>query len=125
MNRSGSTSGPSAQAFCSWWGVEESERPTHPPTLSVQGQPQECKPLSGSCKVLTRSPPNPPIRVFFNMKHFQTMLKTKLNVLTLRKEPLPTVIFHEPEAIELCSTTPLTKGRTHAGYKQKTNRASD
>ncbi|KAK1900368.1 PTB-containing cubilin and LRP1-interacting protein, partial [Dissostichus eleginoides] len=62
-------------------------------------------------------PPNPPIRVFFNMKHFQTMLKTKLNVLTLRKEPLPTVIFHEPEAIELCSTTPLTKGRTHAGYK--------
>ncbi|KAF3848041.1 hypothetical protein F7725_021069 [Dissostichus mawsoni] len=49
--------------------------------------------------------------------HFQTMLKTKLNVLTLRKEPLPTVIFHEPEAIELCSTTPLTKGRTHAGYK--------
>lgn len=45
------------------------------------------------------------------------MLKTKLNVLTLRKEPLPTVIFHEPEAIELCSTTPLTKSRTHAGYK--------
>ncbi|KAK5928996.1 hypothetical protein CgunFtcFv8_010268 [Champsocephalus gunnari] len=51
------------------------------------------------------------------LQHFQTMLKTKLNVLTLRKEPLPTVIFHEPEAIELCSTTPLTKGRTHAGYK--------
>lgn len=50
-------------------------------------------------------------------QHFQTMLKTKLNVLTLRKEPLPTVIFHEPEAIELCSTTPLTKSRTHAGYK--------
>uniref|UniRef100_A0AAQ4PYM9 Phosphotyrosine interaction domain containing 1 n=1 Tax=Gasterosteus aculeatus aculeatus TaxID=481459 RepID=A0AAQ4PYM9_GASAC len=50
-------------------------------------------------------------------RHFQTMLKTKLNVLTLRKEPLPTVIFHEPEAIELCSTTPLAKGRTHAGYK--------
>lgn len=45
------------------------------------------------------------------------MLKTKLNVLTLRKEPLPTVIFHEPEAIELCSTTPLAKNRTHAGYK--------
>eukprot|EP00064_Thunnus_orientalis_P014488 superscaffoldBa00002520_g14534 len=50
-------------------------------------------------------------------EHFQSMLKTKLNVLTLRKEPLPTVIFHEPEAIELCSTTPLTKSRTHAGYK--------
>jgi len=45
------------------------------------------------------------------------MLKTRLNVLTLRKEPLPTVIFHEPEAIELCSTTPLAKGRSHAGYK--------
>ncbi|XP_069753444.1 PTB-containing, cubilin and LRP1-interacting protein isoform X2 [Narcine bancroftii] len=40
-------------------------------------------------------------------KHFQTMLKTKLNVLTLRKEPLPTVIFHEPEAIELSPTAPL------------------
>ncbi|GLD57156.1 PTB-containing, cubilin and LRP1-interacting protein, partial [Lates japonicus] len=51
------------------------------------------------------------------LQHFQTMLKTKLNVLTLRKEPLPTVIFHEPEAIELCSTTPLAKSRTHAGYK--------
>ncbi|MED6290897.1 hypothetical protein CHARACLAT_018104, partial [Characodon lateralis] len=51
------------------------------------------------------------------LKHFQTMLKTKLNVLTLRKEPLPTVIFHEPEAIELCSATPHTKSRTHAGYK--------
>ncbi|MBN3280273.1 PCLI1 protein, partial [Polyodon spathula] len=49
--------------------------------------------------------------------HFQTMLKTKLNVLTLRKEPLPTVIFHEPEAIELCSTTPLMKNRTHPGCK--------
>ncbi|XP_028818405.1 PTB-containing, cubilin and LRP1-interacting protein isoform X2 [Denticeps clupeoides] len=45
------------------------------------------------------------------------MLKTKLNVLTLRKEPLPTVIFHEPEAIELCSTTPLIKNRSQAGYK--------
>jgi len=45
------------------------------------------------------------------------MLKTKLNVLTLRKEPLPTVIFHEPEAIELCSTNPHAKSRTHAGYK--------
>ncbi|TNN24887.1 PTB-containing, cubilin and LRP1-interacting protein [Liparis tanakae] len=45
------------------------------------------------------------------------MLKTRLNVLTLRKEPLPTVIFHEPEAIELCSPTPLAKGRSHAGYK--------
>nr|XP_057936274.1 PTB-containing, cubilin and LRP1-interacting protein [Doryrhamphus excisus] len=51
------------------------------------------------------------------LQHFQSMLKTKLNVLTLRKEPLPTVIFHEPEAIELCSTTPHTKNRTHAGYK--------
>ncbi|KAM9733673.1 PTB-containing, cubilin and LRP1-interacting protein isoform 1-T1 [Menidia menidia] len=51
------------------------------------------------------------------LQHFQTMLKTKLNVLTLRKEPLPTVIFHEPEAIELCSTTPLAKSRTQAGYK--------
>jgi hypothetical protein len=45
------------------------------------------------------------------------MLKTKLNVLTLRKEPLPTVIFHEPEAIKLCSTNPHAKSRTHAGYK--------
>lgn len=54
---------------------------------------------------------------FFLHQHFQTMLKTKLNVLTLKKEPLPTVIFHEPEAIELCSTTPLTKSRTQAGYK--------
>ncbi|XP_030622576.1 PTB-containing, cubilin and LRP1-interacting protein [Chanos chanos] len=51
------------------------------------------------------------------LQHFQTMLKTKLNVLTLRKEPLPTVIFHEPEAIELCSTTTLLKNRTHMGYK--------
>ncbi|XP_015216721.1 PTB-containing, cubilin and LRP1-interacting protein [Lepisosteus oculatus] len=51
------------------------------------------------------------------LQHFQTMLKTKLNVLTLKKEPLPTVIFHEPEAIELCSTTPLMKNRTHTGYK--------
>ncbi|XP_041125959.1 PTB-containing, cubilin and LRP1-interacting protein-like [Polyodon spathula] len=51
------------------------------------------------------------------LQHFQTMLKTKLNVLTLRKEPLPTVIFHEPEAIELCSTTPLMKNRTHPGCK--------
>uniref|UniRef100_A0A8B9NN16 PTB-containing, cubilin and LRP1-interacting protein n=1 Tax=Accipiter nisus TaxID=211598 RepID=A0A8B9NN16_9AVES len=47
------------------------------------------------------------------------MLKTKLNVLTLRKEPLPTVIFHEPEAIELCTTTPLMKSRTHTGCKEK------
>ncbi|XP_059930340.1 PTB-containing, cubilin and LRP1-interacting protein [Gadus macrocephalus] len=51
------------------------------------------------------------------LQHFQTMLKTKLNVLTLRKEPLPTVIFHEPEAIELCSTNPHARSRTHAGYK--------
>ncbi|KAF4101723.1 PTB-containing, cubilin and LRP1-interacting protein [Onychostoma macrolepis] len=51
------------------------------------------------------------------LQHLQTMLKTKLNVLTLRKDPLPTVIFHEPEAIELCSTTPHTKNRTHTGYK--------
>lgn len=53
----------------------------------------------------------------FLYQHFQTMLKTKLNVLTLRKEQLPTVIFHEPEAIELCSTTPLIKSKSHAGYK--------
>ncbi|XP_026870294.2 PTB-containing, cubilin and LRP1-interacting protein [Electrophorus electricus] len=51
------------------------------------------------------------------LQHFQNMLKTKLNVLTLRKDPLPTVIFHEPEAIELCSTTPLMKTRTQSGYK--------
>lgn len=49
------------------------------------------------------------------------MLKTKLNVLTLRKEQLPTVIFHEPEAIELCSTTPLIKSKSHAGYKVRRN----
>uniref|UniRef100_H0WUG7 PTB-containing, cubilin and LRP1-interacting protein n=3 Tax=Euarchontoglires TaxID=314146 RepID=H0WUG7_OTOGA len=49
--------------------------------------------------------------------HFQTMLKSKLNVLTLKKEPLPAVIFHEPEAIELCTTTPLMKTRTHSGCK--------
>ncbi|XP_056334072.1 PTB-containing, cubilin and LRP1-interacting protein [Danio aesculapii] len=51
------------------------------------------------------------------LQHLQSMLKTKLNVLTLRKDPLPTVIFHEPEAIELCSTTPHIKNRTHTGYK--------
>ncbi|KAI1893820.1 hypothetical protein AGOR_G00127610 [Albula goreensis] len=51
------------------------------------------------------------------LQHFQTMLKTKLTVLTLKKEPLPTVIFHEPEAIELCSTTPLVKTKAHTGYK--------
>ncbi|KAJ8256887.1 hypothetical protein COCON_G00190390 [Conger conger] len=51
------------------------------------------------------------------LQHFQTMLKTKLTVLTLKKEPLPTVIFHEPEAIELCSTTPLVKNKAHPGYK--------
>ncbi|TKC35677.1 hypothetical protein EI555_000006 [Monodon monoceros] len=50
-------------------------------------------------------------------QHFQTMLKSKLNVLTLKKEPLPAVIFHEPEAIELCTTTPLMKTRTHSGCK--------
>uniref|UniRef100_A0A8C7DEI3 Phosphotyrosine interaction domain containing 1 n=1 Tax=Oncorhynchus kisutch TaxID=8019 RepID=A0A8C7DEI3_ONCKI len=55
------------------------------------------------------------------LQHFQTMLKTKLNVLTLRKEPMPTVIFHEPEAIELCSTTPLMKKSTHNGYKMATS----
>ncbi|OWK12775.1 PID1 [Cervus elaphus hippelaphus] len=49
--------------------------------------------------------------------HFQTMLKSKLNVLTLKKEPLPAVIFHEPEAIELCTTTPLMKTRTQSGCK--------
>ncbi|MBN3294179.1 PCLI1 protein, partial [Polypterus senegalus] len=48
------------------------------------------------------------------------MLKTKLNVLALRKDPLPAVIFHEPEAIELCSTTPLMKNRTHSGCKAVT-----
>lgn len=50
-------------------------------------------------------------------QHFQNMLKSKLNVLTLRKDSLPSVIFHEPEAIELCSTTHTTKPRTHTGYK--------
>ncbi|XP_055429638.1 PTB-containing, cubilin and LRP1-interacting protein isoform X1 [Bubalus kerabau] len=50
-------------------------------------------------------------------QHFQTMLKSKLNVLTLKKEPLPAVIFHEPEAIELCTTTPLMKTRTQSGCK--------
>lgn len=45
------------------------------------------------------------------------MLKSKLNVLTLKKEPLPAVIFHEPEAIELCTTTPLMKTKTHSGCK--------
>ncbi|XP_029472238.1 PTB-containing, cubilin and LRP1-interacting protein isoform X5 [Rhinatrema bivittatum] len=54
------------------------------------------------------------------LQHFQTMLKTKLNVLTLRKEPLPTVIFHEPEAIELCTSTPLMKPRIHNGCKLRT-----
>lgn len=44
-------------------------------------------------------------------------MKSKLNVLTLKKEPLPAVIFHEPEAIELCTTTPLMKMRTHSGCK--------
>lgn len=57
-------------------------------------------------------------------QHLQTMLKTKLNVLTLRKDPLPTVIFHEPEAIELCSTTPHNKNRAHTGYKVKNLRIS-
>ncbi|XP_055254610.1 PTB-containing, cubilin and LRP1-interacting protein [Moschus berezovskii] len=51
------------------------------------------------------------------LQHFQTMLKSKLNVLTLKKEPLPAVIFHEPEAIELCTTTPLMKSRTQSGCK--------
>ncbi|MCJ8733453.1 hypothetical protein PDJAM_G00223730 [Pangasius djambal] len=51
------------------------------------------------------------------LQHFQNMLKSKLNVLTLRKDSLPSVIFHEPEAIELCSTTHTTKPRTHTGYK--------
>lgn len=58
----------------------------------------------------------PKLRCSF-FQHLQTMLKTKLNVLTLRKDPLPTVIFHEPEAIELCSTTPHNKSRVHTGYK--------
>uniref|UniRef100_A0A8C6GY60 Phosphotyrosine interaction domain containing 1 n=1 Tax=Mus spicilegus TaxID=10103 RepID=A0A8C6GY60_MUSSI len=51
------------------------------------------------------------------LQHFQTMLKSKLNVLTLKKEPIPAVLFHEPEAIELCTTTPLMKARTHSGCK--------
>ncbi|XP_062861081.1 PTB-containing, cubilin and LRP1-interacting protein [Trichomycterus rosablanca] len=51
------------------------------------------------------------------LQHFQNMLKSKLNVLALRKDPLPSVIFHEPEAIELCSTTHTSKPRTHPGYK--------
>ncbi|XP_064197663.1 PTB-containing, cubilin and LRP1-interacting protein-like isoform X2 [Anguilla rostrata] len=45
------------------------------------------------------------------------MLKSKLNVLTLKKEPLPTVVFHEPEDIELRSTSPLAKSRAPTGYK--------
>ncbi|MEE6500746.1 hypothetical protein FKM82_003909, partial [Ascaphus truei] len=51
------------------------------------------------------------------LQHFQTMLKSKLNVLTLRKEPLPAVIYHQPDDIELCTTTPLMKSRPHAGCK--------
>ncbi|KAI1882671.1 hypothetical protein AGOR_G00237290 [Albula goreensis] len=51
------------------------------------------------------------------LQHIQTILKTKLNVLTLRKDAMPTVIFHEPEDIELRSTTPLGKNRTQVGYK--------
>lgn len=45
------------------------------------------------------------------------MLKTKLNVLTLRKEPLPTVIFHEPEAIELSPTAPLMNSQYNTERK--------
>uniref|UniRef100_A0A452USK2 Phosphotyrosine interaction domain containing 1 n=1 Tax=Ursus maritimus TaxID=29073 RepID=A0A452USK2_URSMA len=62
--------------------------------------------------------------IFSREGHFQTMLKSKLNVLTLKKEPLPAVIFHEPEAIELCTTTPLMKTRTHSGCK-KSHHSSD
>lgn len=51
------------------------------------------------------------------LQHFQNMLKSKLNVLTLRKDSLPSVIFHEPEAIELCSTTVNAKQRPHTGYR--------
>ncbi|GCB66388.1 PTB-containing, cubilin and LRP1-interacting protein [Scyliorhinus torazame] len=51
------------------------------------------------------------------LQHFQTMLKTKLNVLTLRKEPLPTVIFHEPEAIELSPTAPLKNDQPYTERK--------
>ncbi|KAM7106853.1 PTB-containing, cubilin and LRP1-interacting protein isoform 4-T4 [Ciconia maguari] len=69
-------------------------------------------PPRGRCRATGTAAPQP-----VSALHFQTMLKTKLNVLTLRKEPLPTVIFHEPEAIELCTTTPLMKTRTHAGCK--------
>ncbi|KAM8953202.1 PTB-containing, cubilin and LRP1-interacting protein [Pelodytes ibericus] len=58
-----------------------------------------------------------PNEIYSVVRHFQTMIKSKLNVLTLRKEPLPAVIFHEPEAIELCTTTPLMKARSHAGCK--------
>ncbi|KAA8593947.1 hypothetical protein FQN60_004781, partial [Etheostoma spectabile] len=104
---------PSAplRPFAPGGGVEESGSLPQPPP-----QPQECEPLSGSYKVLMRSFHHSE-REREKARHFQTMLKTKLNVLTLKKEPLPTVIFHEPEAIELCSTTPLTKSRIHAGYK--------
>uniref|UniRef100_A0A8I6GIZ5 PTB-containing, cubilin and LRP1-interacting protein n=1 Tax=Rattus norvegicus TaxID=10116 RepID=A0A8I6GIZ5_RAT len=58
------------------------------------------------------------------LQHFQTMLKSKLNVLTLKKEPIPAVIFHEPEAIELCTTTPLMKARTHSGCKVQCRRST-
>ncbi|XP_043926348.1 PTB-containing, cubilin and LRP1-interacting protein isoform X1 [Protopterus annectens] len=51
------------------------------------------------------------------LQHFQTVLKTKLNVLTFRKEPLPAVIFHDPEAIELSTTNQVKKNRTHNGCK--------
>ncbi|XP_028930799.1 PTB-containing, cubilin and LRP1-interacting protein [Ornithorhynchus anatinus] len=51
------------------------------------------------------------------LQHFQTMLKTKLNVLTLRKEPLPSVFFQEPEAIELRTPTPVPKARARSGCK--------
>lgn len=70
-----------------------------------------------SCLALIAGLPKSFVCFSFLHQHFQTMLKTKLNVLTLRKEPLPTVIFHEPEAIELCSTTPIGKSRIQAGYK--------
>lgn len=85
---------------------QQKKKKTRKLTLRLQRSATDCE----SCLKLC-------VHVFLSSQHFQTMLKTKLNVLTLRKEPLPTVIFHEPEAIELCSTTPLAKSRTHAGYK--------
>ena len=51
-----STSGPSAQGFFApgGGGVGESTTVPHLLVSPYRGQPQECEPLSGSCKVLTR-----------------------------------------------------------------------